>query len=126
MRKMTNAIKAFIAVISILLAALLILAAIYFASLQNARELNLRPYYARREELLAMQERLNSMIAELNGTLQREAALNSKLGETFKNLTNRPNAASNPVITPQQMVTQPPLITQPSRPVSQPVVTRAS
>jgi flagellar basal body-associated protein FliL len=126
-KKMTKSIKIVITGITLLCIAVLIAAAFYFAGLSDKKDKVLNVYMARREELLAQQQSLEALIADLNKTMRREQVINQRLAQTLQNLTQQKaiidkQAAQNTVIaSPQPALAPAPLIPPPA-----PRVTRAS
>jgi len=124
---MTKSIKIVITGITLLCIAVLIAAAFYFAGLSDKKDKVLNVYMARREELLAQQQSLEALIADLNKTMRREQVINQRLAQTLQNLTQQKaiidkQAAQNTVIaSPQPALAPAPLIPPPA-----PRVTRAS
>jgi len=114
-KKMTKTLKIILVFMLILTIVSFPIAILYFVNdLQVKKtESDLNWYYARKDELILEQQRLENMAAQLNKTLAVNIAKNEKLAKELSNLTNSQNTV---ISLPPEPVVQP----------TPPRVTRAS
>jgi predicted PurR-regulated permease PerM len=98
-RMMTKAIKLYITLISLLLIAVFIGAAIYLSTLNEKINSVTANYNARREELLLQQQFLQERINQLNYTLEVESAINKDLLKQVESLANKTGVLINKTLT---------------------------
>jgi hypothetical protein len=114
-KRMTRAIKLLLVFALVLLIVLFPIAILYFINffqLEKAQS-DLNWYYARKEELLLEQQRLENMISQLNKTLAANIQKNEKLAKELSNITNSQNVV---ISLPPEPVVQstPPKVTRAS------------
>ena len=118
---MTKQTRIAIAAVSAILVIGLLALALYFTSLNSKMNNDITLYNARRDELLAQQERLQQEISSLNQTLNQEIATNQKLADDLAAATNQ-----QPTTLTIQKNPPPPQPVMTSPPAQVPLVTRAS
>lgn len=126
---MTNLTKIVFGTATLLLAFIFVIGTFQLISLSKNTNIDLTGYTARKEELLLQQQKLQSMITELNATLVKNVGVNQQLAQRLQIIDSQIASVTNQSVStttaqPVQMAPPPPMQKLPVPSVQR--VTRAS
>ncbi len=111
---MTKLKEILISIMAIILIALFVVAGFYMQDKSTASKAELAQLYAKREDLLSQQQKLDALLTSLNQTLVAEIARQQNLSNELTNLTGQ---KANLIAANNQVVVAPPVVNTTPAPV---------